>query len=210
MGRSRSRQKQNAPAEEKRGIRQELGEASQDSEELQVVEEKLAAATKALKRLRTRTKRTKDLRLTEELWEAWRARRMSEVHRLLLRMAGAKHGPKKRMYNTLRAAQPSSEEWVQAWMLPGSEGGTLATPTSWETVKEERQACADELEDLPYISMGHWQQTKGNVKDLCSFAIRAPNRNGLPCSCCACGSPCHDLGPELEKEHRDVGNWIGE
>eukprot|EP00959_Pyramimonas_sp_CCMP1952_P097333 2034683-Pyramimonas_sp.AAC.1 len=62
-----------------------------------------------------------------EMWEAWRKRKLFDVYRLARRAAGSKFGTKRRPYLAAQVAPPSEKEWLDQLSLPGSEGGMQAT-----------------------------------------------------------------------------------
>ena len=76
----------------------DLGEC--EDEEMDYYDEKLKEASRRLCKQRRREKREKQNQLLEELWEAWRGRRLSEVQRLVTVLSNSKFGPKKRFFRT--------------------------------------------------------------------------------------------------------------
>ena len=83
--------------------------------------------------------------MVQELGELWRSRRFAELHRLSLRIAGRRRGPKKRNYSASPAALPSAEEWLTHWKQAGPDGGMLADPAEWQDMMKEHLECANPL-----------------------------------------------------------------
>ena len=72
----------------------------------------LKSVTKEMGKLRHSDFKAKRDLLIEELWDAWRQRKMSEAHRLLSRLAFSRHGPRKRYYRSMKCMLPSKDEWT--------------------------------------------------------------------------------------------------
>ena len=80
----------------RRDMREELGRCEEG--EFEETCELLKEATKKCRRKRREEMEKTNEKLLEELWIAWRRRRLAEVHRLAGMICGSKYGPKNRHF----------------------------------------------------------------------------------------------------------------
>ena len=122
----------------RRAHRAEMVDPNSD-EQCQQLHQELHEMSKECKKARATIETHRKQRIMDELWDAWKARRFAECHRLLRRLAGSKYGNAKRNFATLQSAKPTAAAWIDAWSKPGAEGGMLATRVSWEAILAENK-----------------------------------------------------------------------
>lgn len=83
-----------------------------EEEEVDMVKLQLVLASRGCRRERDRQRRERREKLVEEMHEAWKGRRLAEVHRLHSAVASNGRGPKKRFF------------WAQAIQQPAAEDGS--------------------------------------------------------------------------------------
>ena len=84
---------------------------------------KLTMISRRLRKLREKQKAEKQKDLEEQLWEAWKARDFSRVHRVRSFLARSGHAPRQRRYWAPTQLIPSRAQWAAAVVRPGTEGG---------------------------------------------------------------------------------------
>ena len=119
----------------RRDLREKLGKASDT--EIEQCQQELKLATKVCQKHRQAVEKRRQASLREEMWEAWRGRRLAEANRISTLLCRSRYGPKKRYFRTLRGANPIAQEWLEAWQLPGAEGGMLCSRTQWDEIREQ-------------------------------------------------------------------------
>ena len=75
------------------------------------------------RKLREKQCKEREQHLQEQLWEAWRARDFSRVHRLRSFLANSGHAPRRRRYWAPTQLVPSKAQWATTVSLPGVLGG---------------------------------------------------------------------------------------
>ena len=172
------------------------------------IEERLKEINKQLRSVRRKAARKNKDSLTEELWEAWRHRRLAQVHRLVARLGYVKVGPKKRVYSTLSGALPTQDEWVAHWQKPGFEGGMKVEKVSWEAMTEEHEKAVDEMrQDNPAGDM-HLGLRKRGWRDLWRLkkaVLCAPKRRVVPVGTCPCEVLLMILAPNWRRDLSRAG-----
>ena len=114
--------------------RQDLRGASEDKAAGLQLE--LVMVSRRARKMRQAAAKKKQARLIEELWEAWKERNMSLVHRLRVSLSGRGRGPKRRCYYAAVQGAPSMQEWITTLQKPGGAGGMMCELVDWETHTE--------------------------------------------------------------------------
>eukprot|EP00959_Pyramimonas_sp_CCMP1952_P003978 83629-Pyramimonas_sp.AAC.1 len=108
------------------------GQNAMQSDEERRVSEELRALSQHMKSERTLDWKAFQEQTANEMWEAWRKRKLFDAYRLARRAAGSKFGTTRRPYLAAQVAPPTEKERLDQLALPGSEGGMQATLTpSW-------------------------------------------------------------------------------
>ena len=81
------------------------------SAEVAAIGSALAVVSRQLRLMRKAAATQKTERLIEELWQSWRTRDFSNVHKLRRELAGTERGLKKRCYRVPVARGPSARDW---------------------------------------------------------------------------------------------------
>ena len=120
----------------RRVLRQKLDETH--GEELDTLELELAVLSNRCRMTRRRQAQQMEERLIEEIWENWKDRQFSQVHRLRVQLTGHSVGPKKRYYRAAPRICLSAEEWKEALALPPGEGGMAAKDVgTWQDFQDK-------------------------------------------------------------------------
>jgi len=107
------------------------------------LEQEITLVTAMLKRHKKAKSKAWKQRIIEDLWNAWRERAFSRVHRLSRLLAGTSMGAKRRFYNTTSSTRPSAEEWAEVAVLEGRAGGLNGVIINFEEEKKQH------IEEMP-------------------------------------------------------------
>ena len=158
--------------EERQRLRQHVATVS--DEEVEIV-------TKELRRLPTHLQRERkqewiiyQTELIEEMWRAWKERRMAQVHALARRAAGTKYGVKRRPFLAIKMNGLSTQQWMESWGLPGCDGGMKAQPMEdWFRDRRQRLNMTATVEGL---DEDFRREAKGDLRRLTWWARKGPKR----------------------------------
>ena len=161
---------------ERRALRERLVVADDDSAQ-QEIEWQLAVLSRRCARHRRQAWRDRGAILIEELREAQRSDRPFEVHRLRRLIAANKRGPKKRIVGVLANFHPSTQEVIDFYGQPGSQGGVAAVPADFQTLLlcRKGQLTGMRRSERASISLARWDFTA-----VCRALKRAAKRKWTP------------------------------
>eukprot|EP00959_Pyramimonas_sp_CCMP1952_P078908 1649436-Pyramimonas_sp.AAC.1 len=161
---------------ERRRLRNELG----DSEDFERCCERLRELTKQCKSLYRRRRTARNDQLVQELWDAWRARDLSLVHRLSLRIAGSRFGRAKRDLHKLDGALPTPAQWMEVWEQEGGDGGMQAVQGDWEAMCRHQDALLTPGGVNDSSANAACSRALLDLELLQKYVARAPKRRGVP------------------------------
>ena len=107
--------------------RQELGAPDHDLEQIQL---QLTLVSRRLKKVAREIRDQEDQKWLEELWEAWKVRNFSMVHRLRVKIQRNGRGPKNRFFWAPRLHMAEAADWEKHLAHIGTAGGMAAKTMS--------------------------------------------------------------------------------
>ena len=175
---------------------------------LKQVQKDLVQISKRLATLRESHWHHTQLRLNDEIHEAWDRRDMKSAYKLMRQLAGSKFDVKKRDWRLIRQALPTRKEWEALLKEEGCKGGMLAKTCTWHDMRQEHITVANEI-PLPPKDMNQIQQAKQDVKKLEQYVIfckktqscssRLPASRTAGCSACTkLHTETHQIGSSLQ------------
>ena len=156
-----------------------IPEGGEVTAQLEKVQQELTKVSKQLATLRKSHWHHMQLRLNDEIHEAWGKRDMKSAYKLMRQLAGSKFDIKKRDWRLIRQALPTRKEWEDLLKEEGCKGGMLAKTCTWKDMREEHVTVASET-PLPPRDMNQIQQARQDVKKLAQYVIFCKKRKAVP------------------------------
>lgn len=160
----------------------------QDSPD-EALDEKITDLSQKLLRQRKKNIALYKTARKEAIYDAWSQREFASVHKHSRKLAVTTVGTKKRVFNTMNATNPSSDEWARFLSLRGSEGGLgarvvppplddLGTPVPTETSSLDLLGMGrDDYDDtvLPFVVQnGSSSHPSGLCRPKCTRCLFFP------------------------------------
>ena len=136
----------------------------------------LKSINRELNKLRRQGDAQRTASLLTDIHDAYKSRRMADMHRYCRMLAGRGKGPGKRRYHKMLSVRPTKADWMELLQKPGKEGGMGAVEASPD------EAIRDAFVDapLPLPTRDTAASAKQDLRDTVAALMKAPKRRTAP------------------------------